>query len=462
MTLPVFTAILVALAQTPAASGQVVAFENVNVIPMDRDRILQRQTVIIRDGRIAQIGPSSTVKAPDSALRVEGAGKYLIPGLAEMHGHLPAPNSPPELVEHILFLYIANGVTTVRGMLGYPSALQHRDAVASGRLLGPRLYVAGPGFGGGNAKTVEIAQKMVREQKTAGYDLLKITEGLTPAVYDAIVKTANEVKIDFAGHVPNDVGVRHAIASRQRSIDHLDNYLEALEADNSPVRGADAQTRSRELPFHVDARKIPELARLTRQAGVWNVPTMALWEIFHNSDTGETLRQALTEVRYMPRTTVDQWVQRKNSMLQPIGNVFMGFGVGSKIGARVIELRRKMLKALRDAGAKIALGTDSPQVFSVPGFSIHREMQVMVATGFKPFEVLQCGTRHVAEYFGTLSETGSVEQGKRADLLLLDANPLTDISNVARRAGVVAAGRWLPESEIQERLAKLAAAATKM
>jgi imidazolonepropionase-like amidohydrolase len=450
------------LALAAAASGQVLVFENVNVIPMDRERVLERQTVIVRDGRIAQIGPAPKMKAPDGAVRVEAAGKYLMPGLAEMHGHLPPPNSPPELVQHILFLYVANGVTTVRGMAGNPAALEHRAAVASGHLLGPRLYVAGPAFTGGSAKTVEIAQKMARDQKAAGYDLLKISEGLTPAVYEAIVKTANEVKIDFAGHVPNDVGVRRAIEVRQRSIDHLDNYLEGLEAGNSAVRNADARTRAQELPFNVDERKMVELARLTREAGVWNMPTMALWEIFHNHETGDALRQRLTEVRYMPHTALKEWIERKNSMLQPASNVFMGFGVGSKTGARVIELRRKMLKALRDAGAKIALGTDSPQLFSVPGFSMHREMQVMVASGFTPFEVLQSGTRNVAEYFGTLSETGTVEQGKRADLILLDANPLKDTSNIARRAGVVAAGRWLPERELQERLEKLAAAASKM
>jgi imidazolonepropionase-like amidohydrolase len=457
-----FSRFLPAVFFAAAASAQVVAFENVNVVPMDRERVLERQTVIIRDGRIAQIGPAAQVKAPDGAVRVDSTGKYLMPGLAEMHGHLPPPDSSRELVEHILFLYIANGVTTVRGMLGYPSALEHRAAIASGQLLGPRLYVAGPGFSGGAAKTVEIGVKMVRDQKAAGYDLLKIQEGLAPEVYDAIVKTANEVKIDFAGHVPNDVGVRRAIAARQRSIDHLDNYLEALEADNSPVRNADAQTRGRELPFHVDERKIPELARLTREAGVWNMPTMALWEFFLNGQSGDELRQALPEVRYMPQSTVAQWVQRKNAMIEASAAPFMGFGVGGKSGPRVIELRKKMLKGLRDAGAKIALGTDSPQVFSVPGFSIHREMKAMVEAGFTPFEVLQCGTRNVGEYFGTLSETGTVEQGKRADLILVEANPLASVGNVARRAGVMVKGRWMAEREIQARLEKLAAAAVKM
>ena len=461
MTRAIVTILLAMLGLTPPVWSQVVAFENVNVVPMDRERILERQTVVIRDGRIAEIGPAVKVKTPAGAVRVQAAGKYLIPGLAEMHGHLPSPDSPRELVEHILFLYVANGVTTVRGMLGNPAALEHRAAIASGRLLGPRLYVAGAGFGG-NVKTVEIAEKMVRDQKAAGYDLLKITEGMSPPVYATVARTAKEVKIDFAGHVPNAVGVRGAIEARQRSIDHLDNYVEALEADNSPLRHADPQKRARELPFHVDERKIPELARLTREAGVWNVPTMALWEIFHDGRAGEALRQALPEVRYMPRRTVDDWVKRKNELLQPSAGIFMGLGAGSKAGDRVIELRRKILKGLRDAGAKIALGTDSPQVFSVPGFSIHREMQLMAAIGFTPFEVLKSGTRSIGEYLGTLSETGTIEQGKRADLILLDANPLKDIRSVARRAGVVVAGRWFPEAEIQRRLEALATAASTM
>jgi imidazolonepropionase-like amidohydrolase len=148
--------LLLALLLPSCLLCQVIALENVNVIPMDRERVLERQTVVIRDGRIAQIGPAAKVTAPDGATRIPAAGKYLIPGLAEMHGHLPSPNSPRALVEHVMFLYVANGVTTVRGMQGNPAALEHRSALASGQLFGPRLYVAGPAFSGGNAKTVEI------------------------------------------------------------------------------------------------------------------------------------------------------------------------------------------------------------------------------------------------------------------------------------------------------------------
>jgi len=457
------SALLVAPKLTLGADNRVVAFENVDVIPMDRERVIERQSVIVKDGRIVQIGAARSVKIPADALRVNGAGKYLMPGMAEMHGHLPAAGSTPEAAESWFFLYVANGVTTVRGMLGNPLNLEQKASIAAGRLLGPTLYVAGPGLTGQSAKTVAMGQQLVRDQKAAGYDLLKILDsGLSREVYDAIVKTANEVKIPFAGHVPQAVGVEHAIKSRQSSIEHMDLYLLGSEADDSPVRNADPETRAKQLPFHIDERKMAKLAQATRQAGVWNVPTMACWEDFYSRETGDVIRQKRPELQYLSRTLVDQWVRQKNSRLDPPGRGFMGFVPGSESGDRVIELRRKMLKALHDAGAKIAFGTDSPQVFSVPGFSIHREMPIMVAVGFTPFEVLQSGTRAPAEYFGALAEFGTVAVGKRADLILLEANPLQNVGNFSRRAGVMVRGQWITEQAIQERLKTISASAAKM
>jgi imidazolonepropionase-like amidohydrolase len=428
------------------AFGQTVAFENVTVIPMDRERTLQGQTVVVREGRIAQIGAARSVKTPQDAVRVDGTGKYLMPGLAEMHGHLPPADTPRNVVENILFLYVANGVTTVRGMLGDSHHLEVRREIADGKLLGPKLYVAGPAFSGKSAPSVEIAQKMVREQKSAGFDHLKIQEGLKREVYDAVVAAAREAGISFAGHVPNEVGVPHALDVRQKSIDHLDNYIDAVEASDSPARGADPPTRARWLVFHLDQSKIAPLAKRTRESGVWMVPTMALWEIFSGDEKVESLLER-PELKYMPKQMVDQWAAAKRKMLA---------NTDPKSGAKVIEFRKKMLGALHEAGAKIALGTDSPQIFSVPGFSIHREMPIMIAAGMKPFDVLESGTRNVAEYFGTLKQTGTVETGKRADLILLEANPLTDVANVSKRAGVMVNGKWLPESEIRARLTKIA------
>lgn len=430
-----------------AAAGQTVIFENANVIPMDGERVLERHSVIVRDGRIAQIAPAGRLRAPEGALRVPASGKYLMPGLAEMHGHLPPANSPPALVENVLFLYVANGVTTVRGMLGGAEHLQLRRQIEEGKVLGPRLYVAGPAFSGQSAPTIEAARRMVREQKAAGFDHLKIQEGLKREVYDAIVETAKEVGISFAGHVPNDVGLHRALEAGQKSVDHLDNYIDAAEADDSPLRGLDPAERARRLPFYLDERKIAPLAKKTRALGVWMVPTMALWEVFETAEPAESLRQR-PELKYMPPQTVDQWVAAKQKRAA---------NADPKAGERVIAFRRKMLRALHEAGAKIALGTDSPQIFSVPGFSIHREMPIMVACGMTPYEVLRSGTRNVAEYFGTLKESGTIEPGKRADLILLEANPLIDVANVARRAGVMVRGRWIPEAEIQQRLSRIAA-----
>ena len=168
------------LGLAPAAFGQTVVFENVNVIPMDRERVLERQTVVVRDGRITQIGPVAGTTAPAGATRVDGSGKYLMPGLAEMHGHLTANYLPDAAKADVLYLYVANGVTTVRAMLGNPEAITTRDAIAKGTLLGPKLYVAGPALNGKVAPTTADGERLVREQKQAGYDLLKILGGMPP------------------------------------------------------------------------------------------------------------------------------------------------------------------------------------------------------------------------------------------------------------------------------------------
>lgn len=432
------------------AHAQTVVFENVNVIPMDRERVLERQHVVVRDGRVSEIGPAAGAKVPAGATRVDGTGKFLLPGLAEMHGHLTANYLPDAAKADVLYLYLANGVTTVRAMLGNPDAIATRDAIAAGKLFGPKLYVAGPALNGKIAPMPEDAARIIREQKQAGYDLVKILGGMPPAVYDSIMKTAHAVKIDVAGHVPGEVGVRGALAARQRSIDHLDQYIPALQL-------TPATTREEE------DRRIAEIAQLTAKSGVWTVPTMYLWDLFHNAETGEALRARLTETRYLPKTMIDEWTKSKNGRLRPPNDTPTGVGGFGQTGLRVMELRRKILRALKAANAPIALGTDSPQMFSVPGFSTHRELKLMVdELGFTPYQALESGTLKVAQYFGTTNETGTVAQGKRADLILLNANPLTNIANTENRAGVMVNGRWLPESDIQKRLAEIAARAAAM
>ncbi|MEJ7811926.1 MAG: amidohydrolase family protein [Gemmatimonadaceae bacterium] len=439
-----------------AAPGA-TAFVNVTVLPMDSERVLERQTVVVRDGRIAALGPTSRVSVPAGAARIDGAGKYLMPGLAEMHAHVPGANAPQQLVRDIMFLYVANGVTTIRGMLGAPNQLTLRAQTASGEVLGPTIFVGAPSLSGTSAPTPDVAARLIREHKAAGYDFLKLHPGLSRTVYDTIVATSRAVGITFAGHISQAVGLDHTLASRQSTIDHLDGYVEASASDEVKARmlGGEAVPLG-EMMRGVDDARIRRYAAATREAGVWNVPTAFLWESFSSTESPEVTAQR-PEMKYAPRTMVAGWVNQKRTRDQTDRRS----GVTAEDARAYLAARRKVLKALGDAGAPLLMGTDSPQMFNVPGFALHREIALMAEVGLTPYQILAAGTRNVATYaerdLKLDGKFGTVAVGNRADLVLLDANPLADIANVAKRAGVMVRGRWVPASEIGRMLDELAA-----
>jgi hypothetical protein len=222
----------------PVAADTVRAFVGVNVIPMDSARVLEDQIVIVEDGRIVAIGPTAATTLPEDAIEIDGRGKFLIPGLAEMHGHIPPPDAPAFHVESVLFLYVANGVTTVRGMLGYPGQLELKARAARGEIVAPNLYLAGPSFSGQSIGSPEQADARVREQAGAGWDLLKVHPGLTLEEYDAMALAARETGMRFGGHVPEAVGLRHAIEMGQETFDHIEPARRALPGGD---RGAFAR-----------------------------------------------------------------------------------------------------------------------------------------------------------------------------------------------------------------------------
>jgi imidazolonepropionase-like amidohydrolase len=405
---------------------------------MDRERVLQDQTVVVANGRITALGPSASTPVPAGATRVDARGKFLIPGIAEIHAHIPPATGPlgPQWAEDVLFLYVAAGATSIRGMQGHATQLELRRRVDTGELIGPRMWLAAPQLNNNSAPDAATAERLTREYKAAGFDLLKIQEGLRPEAYAAVVRTAREIGIPWGGHVPDDVGVHVAIREKQSTIDHLDNYIIGAQRDGAPFS-----------PQNIDDAKIPELARATRDAGVAVVPTMSLWETLRG---GHDAQELLTrdELRYVPRAMVQQWTNSVNNTRA---------NVQAANAQAEIAFRNRMLKALSDAGVRILMGTDAPQIFSVPGFSLFRELPVMVAAGLTPFQVLQSGTVNVARHFGVENDAGTVAVGKRADLILLDANPLENIANVERRAGVMVNGRWLSRAEIDRRLDEMAA-----
>ena len=437
-----------------AQASSTVAFLGVNVVPMDRERVIERQTVLVRDGKIIEIGPATRVRVPAGATVVNGFGKYLMPGLAEMHSHIPAANTPEQMVRDIMFLYVANGVTTIRGMLGAPNQLTLREQTARGQIVGPTIFVGAPSLNGQSAPTPAVGARLVREHKRAGYDFLKLHPGLTRAVYDSIAAVARRVRITFAGHVSVDVGLPRTLEARQSTIDHLDGYLEAAIPDSVRARMTGAVPFT-QMVAAVDTTRLRYWAGRTRTRGTWNVPTVFLWESFYAQDTPEALARR-TEMRYAPVQVVNGWIQQKRSMTQNQRTQ----GVTPASARRYLQLRRFTLRALADSGAPLLMGTDSPQMFNVPGFSLHREITLLQEIGLTPYQILSSGTRNVATYAAQdlkrAGTFGTVAVGNRADLLLLDANPLTDARNVAKRAGVMIGGRWYSAAELDRGLEEMA------
>ncbi|HEX2188184.1 MAG TPA: amidohydrolase family protein [Longimicrobiaceae bacterium] len=435
-------AVLLAFALLPAAAGAraqgaapaepVTAFVGVTVLPMDTSRALPGQTVLVHGDSIVEVGPERGVRVPAGARVVQGRGRFLMPGLAEMHGHVPAPGAPAQYTEDVLFLYLASGITTVRGMLGAPGQLDLRARANRGEILSPTLYLAGPSFNGNSVTSPEQAAEMVRRQKAEGWDLLKVHPGLTRAEYDAMARAARAERIRFGGHVPEDVGLLRALEAGQETFDHMDGFVEYL--------GGDAE-------LHPDS--VAAVVRRAREAGAWIVPTMALWEVLYGVADLDSLR-AFPELRYMPRNQVDAWVQAHEQRLAAPE-------ADRAAGRRVIANRMAVLGALNRGGVRILMGTDAPQQFSVPGFSLHRELRRMAEAGMTPWEILRSGTRSVGEYFAGSDRFGMVAPGHRADLLLLDADPLRDVGNVSRIAGVMVRGRWVPRAEIDAGLERIAA-----
>jgi imidazolonepropionase-like amidohydrolase len=421
-----------------SAQGAATAFVGVNVLPMDRDVVLADQTVVVSGGTIASIAPSGKASVPAGAVRIDGKGKYLMPGLGELHAHIPGGAAPEADVERTLFLYVANGVTTIRGMLGDPRHLVYRDRVAKGEVIGPRIYTSGPSFNGTRAKTPDLAVGMVVEQHKAGYDLLKIHPGVPRDAFDAMAARADALKVPFAGHVPEAVGLARALEAKYRSIDHLDGYVEALVPNP-----AGSQTFGVNLVAQADESKIPALVKATRAAGTWQVPTEILLVNWLNDEDPNVMAK-WPEMKYVAPQTLSNWIKQKQG--------FAGqFPQADR--QKLLALRRKLIKALHDGGVPFALGSDAPQTWNVPGFSAHRELGAVVAAGLTPYQALKSGTANVGVYFGTQSTVGTVAAGKRADLVLLDANPLTDIANSSKIAGVMVNGRWLSKADIDARLA---------
>jgi imidazolonepropionase-like amidohydrolase len=435
-----------------------LAILNVNVIPMDQERVLVNQTVLVRDGVIVELGAANTIKVPQDAMRIDGRGKYLLPGLTDMHAHLLSDeNFPDELAPDELAVMLANGVTTIRLMIGTPEHLTLRERVRKGELLGPTIYAASPQlagrafgsvFNGRAVQTPEAARQAVRDFKLAGYDFIKLTFFITPAVYDAITETAREVGIRVIGHVEPNIGLQRALAAGQQ-IEHLDSYLEAVLRDDAPSKDSVTnmnvyRMKNWESLDYIDDQKIKEVARATAAAKVWNSPTMTVLKLAFSVGASEAEITARPDYRYWPKKLRElYWASQKK---------YWANAPSEKRRQRYTKVRNEIVKEIHQAGGKILAGSDTPEFFLMYGFTLHRELKSYVEAGLSPYAALETATRNPAEYLQTLDKTGTVTKGKRADLVLLDASPLANIENTNRIAGVVVKGKWLPQADLKQML----------
>ncbi len=381
-----------------------------------------------------------------------------MPGLAEMHAHIPPNTTNEQLLRDIMFLYLANGVTTIRGMLGAPYQLQLREQVATGAIPGPRFYVGAPSLNGNTATDPAVAARLMREHHAAGYDLVKLHPGVTRAAYDSAVAVGRAIGITIAGHVPGEIGIEHAIATRLTTVDHLDGFIEGAVSPAMAARIAHPtdQVTLPEMWADVTTERMQALARSAKAAGIAVVPTMYLWENLWNPPQGEAIENR-PEMKYVPRPWITGWKNQITGRL----NVNAQNNLSEAAIEGMLARRRELLRILQAEGVPILMGTDSPQMLNVPGFALHRELKVMEESGLTPYQVLVSGTRNVSEYVANVlrkpAAFGTVAVGQEADLVLLDANPLTSVDNLNQRAGVMVRGRWIPASEIEAGLAAIAA-----
>ncbi|WP_428657550.1 amidohydrolase family protein [Runella sp.] len=433
-------------AQELVSNGQrEIVFKSVNVIPMDQERVIENQTVVVKNGRITALGDDAKVKFNKDALVINAKGKYLTPGWAEIHAHVP-PIDDIEPMKEVLILYLVNGITTIRGMLGHPKHLELRSKINSGAILGPHFYTTGPSFNGQTVKNAERGAEMVREQKAAGYDYLKLHPGLTKETFPAIAKTAHEVGIPFVGHVSFNVGVWRAIDAKYSTIDHMDGFVEALTPGIDTLVEQETGLFGSWIGARAETTLIPKLMEGLRKNNIRVVATQALAERWLSPLPAEEYTDD-PEMKYMKPEQVQGWTNTKNTYLSNPNF--------SKVGAeKLIQIRRKLIYECQKNGVELLLGSDAPQIFNVPGFSIHHEMKYMVDAGLTPYQTLRTGTVNVASYLNK-TDSGTIKTGNVSDLVLLSGNPLKDINQTRNIEGVMIGTNWLSKDYLANELKKL-------
>jgi hypothetical protein len=432
--------------------------DHVNIIPMDKEIVLKNKTIIISRGKIENIINSSAVNQVRNACRIDGTGKYLIPGLTDMHAHFFYEQGvDKKTLPYETEMMLANGLTTVRIMCGCPLYQTVQRRIARGEIKGPELFVVSPQFVGqwpwtsDSISPKQIVQNpqeaaaAVRRFKKEGYDAIKITFFIKKPEYNAIIQTAAEENIKVTGHIGHDVKLPAALEAKQQ-IEHLDEFIEMLLPDSMVnkicVSGTDIWDKNAwEKVDLLDDSKIPALASMVKNAGVFISPTNYFFKA--NFGVGQTDEEIRNSVSYdfIPRSLLPQRASNRNYYWQEIG-------ISQDRRMKWFGMRNKIINALYNAGVPLLCGSDSPEWYMVQGFSVHDELQAMVEAGLSSFAALQTSTVNPAAWLEISSRKGTIEVGKDADIVMLDANPLEDISNTRKIHAMFRLGKYYSRQEL--------------
>ncbi|MGB9466585.1 MAG: amidohydrolase family protein [Candidatus Acidiferrum sp.] len=449
-----------------------LAITHVTLIDATGEAPQPDMTVLLADEQIAAIGPSKSVSIPSSTKILDGTGKFLIPGLVEMHAHLTGAGEPTGSREFVLPLLLANGITTVRDMGGdLESLLKLRQEIEHGQLAAPRIFFAGPYLDGNPPffqpslvviKSAEASED-VHSLISRGADFIKVQSNLGRDAYFDIADVCRREQITFVGHVPDRVTAVEASDAGQKSIEHLTGVLRACSNDEpllirkqfaaAPKKTSKVQSRDRELAWqrellegYSNEQAAALITKFIRNQ-TWQVPTLIL---LRNDafPTPETNLSRDARRKYIPLQVLANW--EKGAHDRDKGATPQEFSLRSSLMQASLQIVGKM----HTMGVPIMAGTDTTAPFVFPGSSLHEELALLVRAGLTPMQALQAATKLPAEFLGKLQTQGTIEQGKAADLLLLDANPLNDIHNTQKIRAVILRGKLLDRSFLDELIAK--------
>lgn len=413
-----------------------IAFENVNVIPMNEEIILKNQRVITLDSKIISIQPSSEKPGIPLQTVIDGTGKYLIPGLSEMHYHWRNARA----IENEFKLLIANGITTVRNMAEYDGQdhISIKKKAQKGEILAPNYFTTGPYLSAANFHDVNDVIRIVKEHKEKGYDFLKIGDGdgISKEIYLKILEEAQKYNIPVIGHAEHNLPLEFSL--RMKSIEHVEEFVYIFNKTDFKY-------------LNNDAVFLDNAAKQIKNSGVYVAPTLVIFEMItqYLVDSKFSNLKVNHEAKYLTHSQYKEWLTDKNHYRADFKGKNLGGVDALTLFNNYFEWMKKFTKILQDRGVPLLTGSDTFGMV-IPGFSLHHEFEFLQESGLTPFEILTASTVNSSRYLNTISSEGTISEGKNANLVLLNNNPLLDIKNTKSIEGVMLKGKWYDREQLNK------------